>query len=174
MWYWLCRKPAKIVDREWGRGRLSVRDSVRELYATEDCNLSFLGLRHLCALQAFSPGIFGGRISELWAGLLSRCLPSHRSSTMSASRQHWAMHLQLPIPPPTRGPHAYPCSRNEASGAQEQNSAFHLGPGSGLHLILRCQLDLFFQEPLTWSGSSSFIWRPQSRPRSRPWSKHWM
>lgn len=113
MWYWLCRKPAKIVDREWGRGRLSVRDSVRELYATEDCNLSFLGLRHLCALQAFSPGIFGGRISELWAGLLSRCLPSHRSSTMSASRQHWAMHLQLPIPPPTRGPHAYPCSRTK-------------------------------------------------------------
>ncbi len=54
------------------------------------------------------------------------------------------------------GPRAYPCGRNDASGAQEQNSAFHLGPGSGLHLILGCQLDLFFQEPLTWSGSSSF------------------
>ncbi len=106
MWYWLCRKSAKIVDGEWGRGRLSVRDSVRELYATEDCNLSFLGLRHLCALQAFSPGKFGGRISELWAGLLPRCLPSHPSSTMSASRQHWAMHF--PIPPPTRAPARIP------------------------------------------------------------------
>ncbi len=138
------------------------------IYATEDCNLSFLGLRHLCALQAFSPGIFGGRISELWAGLLSRCLPSHPKLHNERIASTLSDAFAAPHSATDQGPRAYPCGKNKASGAQEQNSPFHLGPGSGLHLILGCQLDLFFQEPLTWSGSSSFIWRPQSRPRSRP------
>jgi hypothetical protein len=50
-----------------------VPDLMQELYITIDYSLWFLGLCHLCALQAFSPNIFG-------YSKLSHCPPLHPSS----------------------------------------------------------------------------------------------
>ncbi len=37
-----------------------------ELYVTKDCSLHFLGLHHFCVRQAFSLGIFEGRVNQFW------------------------------------------------------------------------------------------------------------